>query len=527
MATRKWSEEQLPIFDEFANGKGHFTVVARAGTGKTTTCNEGISRAPEAKKVYLAFNKRNVDEAKLKISDPRCQVMSLNGLGFRYVLQNWKDVKPDDDVEFDRIQQVIDGDPKLRHKKYPPRGQIREIVAFAKNTRPFAKADDILKMAIAKGYSPEDYQERAGWDIENMSDVAYRAMQLARLPDKQGRISFNDQIWLPVAMNWVRPWFDLVVVDECQDMNATQLYLAQRSVKKTGRLVMIGDPRQAIYAFRGADVKGMERLSTELKAKTFPLTTTYRCPKKVVDLAKILVPDYKVADGAPDGEVSRIEEDKLASTVRGGDAVLSRFNAPLIGPCLGLLKKDIRAYIEGRDIGKTLTAIHQKLPTASITTYLDGLNRWALDRMSRVAGDCESDSYKIAIQVIEDQSAILKALAEDSESVAEISRKLSSLFDDSVGPETKAVVFSSVHKAKGLEWSRVFLIADTFNGTSWSSVVNESQNTLYVALTRAKKELFWVGPGGPKGNCEEQQSTVCSDEKNNKDGSGLPPSSAA
>lgn len=504
-SSRQWSDEGAAILTEFQDGRSHFAVIARAGTGKTTICVEGISRAPEAKKCYLAFNKKNVDEAKTKITDSRCQVKSLNGLGFSYVLQNLKGVKPDDDVDFDRISAVINSNLTLKAKKYPPRALIKEILNYAKNTQPFADQAAVLKMAEAKGFSPEDYQEEQGWTVELICEVAYKAMQAAKTPDRQNRISFNDQLWLPVVMKWVRPWFDMVVVDECQDMNTTQLYLAEGACKKAGRIVLVGDPRQAIYAFRGATVGGMEHLQKKLRAKTFPLTITYRCPKAVVELAQILVPDYKAAAKAPAGTVRRLQNaDKLADEVRGGDAVLSRFNAPLVPHCLTLLKKKIRAYIEGRDVGRTLTAIHQKLPTTSVRAYLDALDSWAAEKINRVTGNVESDTYKAAIQLIEDQAATLKALAEDAADISVVTSTLSTLFDDTTPNSPKAVVFSSVHKAKGLEWSRVFLLANTFKGMSWTSLVTENQNILYVALTRSKSELCWVGEGGPSTGRQEE-----------------------
>lgn len=495
MTTMKWSAEQEPIFSEFEKGRSHFCVIARAGTGKTTTVKEGIGRAPESKKVYLAFNKKNVLEAKEKITDPRCQVMSLNGLGHRYVMQNWKGIRPDDQVEYDRIKAVIKSDARLNGLNYPPTALIKDIIAFAKNTKPFAKLQDLIAMAEARGMEPESYQETAGWDIESVCSVAERAMELAKKPDAAGRISFNDQLWLPVVMKWVRPWFELVVVDEAQDMNATQLLLAQRSCKPSGRIVLVGDPRQAIYAFRGADVNGMERLQNELKAKSFPLTTTYRCPKKVVELAKILVPDYQAATTAPEGTISDLLLDKVIDTAKPGDAIISRTNAPLMGVCLALLRQGVRAYIEGRDIGMTLLNIHKKLaPAGDCKAYAIAADEWAAARIGKVTGEPDSDMYKAAIQTIVDQAETLKALAMESNTVSEIETRLNTLFDDSDKNPRPAVVLSTVHKAKGLEWSRVFLVKETFKAVDWSPRVCESNNIGYVAITRAKSELVWLLP---------------------------------
>lgn len=485
-----YSEQQLNIFGEFETGKSHFAVEARAGTGKTFCIKIGITKAPEAAKVYLAFNKKNVLEAQAKIKDPRVQVMSLNGLGHRYVLAAWKGVRPDDSVESDRISAAIKANRVTARFQYAPFAIIKEIVAFAKNTRPFATRDDLRDIADLRGLEPEGYCAQEGWTTDLCCDIALASMQLAKTRDIQGRISFNDQIWLPVVMGWARARFDLVVVDECQDMNATQLILARRACRNNGRIVLVGDPRQAIYGFRGADVGGMTRLSQELGAKTFPLTATYRCPAEVVELAKKLVPDYVAAPGAIEGSTGSIRIESLQSRAVVGDAIISRSNAPLMGLCLGFIKRGIKAYIEGRDVGKTLLNIHGAIKARDIKTYIEAVNAWADAKLSRISAD--SDEASAARDKICDQADTLVALAEECNSVAEVGTALGRLFDDTGSNRAPAVVLSTVHKAKGLEWDRVFLIAATFKRCTWNSTVSEINNITYVAVTRAKKELVWV-----------------------------------
>jgi len=491
---RTWSPLQIPIFEEFKNGLRNFAVEARAGTGKTTVIQHGISLAPEQKKVYLAFNKKNVLEAKEKISDENCQIMSLNGLGYRFVRSNWKMAKPDDAVEGERIYASVAATKETQKfaKNDTPIACIKQIVSFAKNTKPFGKLEDIVDMATARNFRPEQRFEEKGWDVALCCQVAIKAMEAARNRDRLNRISFDDQIWLPLVMSWARPWFDLVVVDECQDMNYSQLLLAQRSCKPKGRIVVVGDIRQCIYSFRGADVGGMERLKRELNAATFPLTVTYRCPQTVVDLAKILVPDYVAHETAPAGSVREIAEERLAFDAIPGDAVLSRTNAPLMKGCLAMIRRNVPAYIEGRDVGATLLSIHDKMGGRDCQSYLEALDSWGAEKIGRLVGDPDSDQFKNSLQTVEDQVATLSALAEDAKQVSDIRNRLTTIFQDSDKAAYKAVVFSTVHKAKGLEWGRVFLLRDTFKSCSWDAKVTENNNIAYVAITRAKNSLVWV-----------------------------------
>jgi superfamily I DNA/RNA helicase len=79
----------------------------------------------------------------------------------------------------------------------------------------------------------------------------------------------------------------------------------------------------------------------------------------------------------------------------------------------------------------------------------------------------------------------LIGLAEEVESIEKLKDSINELFRDK--SSYNAVACSTVHKAKGLEWNRVFLLIDTFNMKN-----EENRNILYVAITRAKQELVYV-----------------------------------
>jgi ATP-dependent exoDNAse (exonuclease V) beta subunit len=67
-------------------------------------------------------------------------------------------------------------------------------------------------------------------------------------------------IYLPVALDLPMPKYDLLLIDEAQDLSKCQQALA----KKAGRrLVFVGDPKQALYGFCGADSKSLWNGSTK------------------------------------------------------------------------------------------------------------------------------------------------------------------------------------------------------------------------------------------------------------------------
>jgi superfamily I DNA/RNA helicase len=485
----KWSDEQLAMQNWAKNSKKNARVTARAGTGKTKSIEAMVvPAAPEKRILYVVFNKKNQLEAKEKITDPRVDIKTFNALGYGFVKQNWQQVRPDDQVEKDRIVAVAG--------KKIPQGvmeETRKIVAWAKNTAPMATKLELEDIAFEQGFTPEPEDEEQGWTVGKMAQVALEVLELSKMPDAQNRVSFNDQVWLPVVMGWVRPFWDLIVVDEAQDMNVTQREMIRKCYKREGgRIMFVGDDRQSIYRFRGAAQDSMGQLAAFFKTEELTLTTTYRCAKKIVELAKEAVPDYRAADDAAEGVVKTIYgTNEVVRLVKPGDAILSRVNAPLMPLCLALLKLRVPARIEGRVIGRQLAQIAAKFKARTVREFLEAVKAWAARRIERIlAKDMDYEKRGNLIAAIRDQEEIFFAVADDAPNVATITMRLNSLFQDSdqCDPTRPVVILSSVHRAKGLEWDRVFMLMDTFR----RQVGGEEANIWYVATTRARKELVLV-----------------------------------
>lgn len=495
MTTMNWTEEQDAIFSHFADpDAGHLIVEALAGTGKSTTACEGIRRAPEKSRTYFAFNKVVVEEMKAKIGDPNVNVQTFNSAGYQIVRANWFGVRPDDEVETARIDAATEKlFPRLTDSKYKPLGVMRKLIGFAKNTIPRDPTlDEMHDIATDLNLDIEGYTAQLGWTLDAAVAVAHQAVLDSKRKDPSGRISFNDQVWLPVVMGWVRARFDLVVVDEMQDMNAVQLAMAEKLFRS--RFIGIGDRDQALYGFRGADSSGMERVRTKLKAKTLPLTRTYRCGKSIVALAKTLIPAYQAADQNGEGVVRKLGSlDAMEADLRPGDAVVSRVNAPLAGICLGLLRRGVPAYIAGRDIGKELASTARDLAKgcSDVKDFMTRVDTWAERKLSRVK-DGEAGERQAA--AIIDTADTLCAFAESARAVGDIATRIEELFMDASGVRRPSVVCSSTHRAKGLEWNRVYVLTKTYAVQPGQLNVPRSENRClaYVAWTRAKHELVLV-----------------------------------
>ena len=310
-----------------------------------------------------------------------------------------------------------------------------------------------------------------------------------------------------------------MLVHNCQDMNATQLTIAQGVAR--GRIAVVGDDRQAIYAFRGADSSSLDRLKTELKASEFGLQVTYRCGTQIVAEAQRIVPDYRAAEGAHAGEIRTIPLGALPAQVELGDFVLSRKNAPLVSCALKILAEGKRAKIEGRDIGKGLVALVRRTAAGrarnSMPEFLGKLERWQDREVARATAQGKRGTARIE-QVL-DQADTIRALAQGLSGVGELIARIENLFADREHDSVShRVTCSSVHRAKGLEADRVFVLRDTLNPAvpctcgHWPGAHRggncsecdcdghiedrgrrrEEENISYVAVTRARNELVWV-----------------------------------
>lgn len=476
---RNWSEQQVAIFEWVKSGVGHLVVRARAGTGKTTTIIQALVYAAVKLGLLVAFNKRIATELSQKLKNPSFEAKTLHAIGYKFVMRNWAGIKLDEDRGWTLAKKAEPQAPDSIS------ALVKKLASFAKGSCPFPTVQNLVDLAIERDLTPDEDNEEDGWTVERIATIAKKAMDLAC--EKDGTLDFDDMCFVPVRNGWLRPYYDLVIVDEAQDMNATQLIIAQKSCKKTGRIVVVGDDRQAIYGFRGADSNSIDRLKSELNATELPLTITYRCPKAVVALAQQLVPDYVAADTAPEGVVRDIAYEQLFEQAQVNDFILSRKNAPLAKACMKFLRAGKRAKIEGKDIGAGLIAMMKKVKGRSMPDFMARLAKFEEKQVARIRASAkDADKANALVEAFQDKTETLRVLAQDLASIKELETRINGLFDQAA-EAGGFIVLSSVHKAKGLETDRCFLLTETFR-----TFPVEEQNIKYVAITRAKRELVWV-----------------------------------
>jgi len=513
-----WSDEQEAIFEWFAEGEGNLVVRARAGTGKTTTILEGINRAPEHRILLAAFNKAIAEELSGRIRNASARAQTLHALGCGFCRRNLSDLQVDtrgeraralaktacgetakrrgNKVHSDVVVAVADLHTKIREILVDPRADLAtrlDRLAFAENAtqdmieierRTFV--DDMELFSVGLGF--EGFPQ-LNWSLADIIEMALDSVDLAKQPTSI--IDFADMIFLPLVHNWVTPTCDLMVIDEAQDMSQAQLRLALLATKPAtngGRICIVGDNLQAIYGFRGADSGSLDRLKGELRATELGLKTTYRCPQAVVKTAQAFAPDFKAAPEAPVGSIVELKQyAEIVNLAQPGDFVLSRVNAPLVGACLLLIRAGKKAYVKGSDVGKSLLRLCDQLEfncsTSRLTAFGKEVARWYEREVKKLGKDKPAQEKR---RRLDDQKELLEAFVEGSTSIEDMHDKIRATFADTT--KVDAIMCATVHRAKGLEAPRVFLLGKTFSRDD-----DEESNICYVATTRAKETLYIVG----------------------------------
>lgn len=502
------SSYQKAIFDWFEHGHGHLLTRARAGCGKTSSILLAIDRAPEQRILLCAFNKRIQTEMAERLTNPRAEALTLHALGYRAIRNSGGVTRTC--ARFEREDDLATNATK--GMPYGAKRLVAKLVTKAREIQPIgATVETLIELALDFDLVPPPGDSLTITQVAQATLCALHTAAVVR-PVATG-IDFADMIFLPLVNNLVEPAYDMVVVDEAQDMTTAQLELARRACVPGGRFVIVGDDRQAIYGFRGADCASLDRLKKELNAQELPLSKTYRCPKLVVAIAQKYVPDYEVDSTAPEGTVATIERlDELVDAAQPADFILSRRNAPLARVALRLLRAGKPAKIQGRDIGAGLKALVRLLATGeaanSIPALLKRLTTYEEKQTIRLIAMKHEDR----VDTLRDKCETLRWLAEDVSGVSALHERIDSLFTDEPGA---SVICSSVHKAKGLEAERVFILRSTFfmpvpcgkcrkrikqcgcvdGFVADMAKQTEENNLMYVAVTRSKNVLTFCMEG--------------------------------
>ena len=490
------SPYQEKIFDFILHGNGNAVISAKAGSGKTSTCIAAIKLIkPKNKVMFLAFNRSIAEELSNKLKDyDNVEVRTSHSLGFSIIKKNI-----DSEVELDEFKYrtylkahlneltEISGIQLTRTQLYEYIENISSLINYARFN--LAQTAEEVRQLSLKYDIPILLDE---------CDVTIKMLEWGKTV--LNRVDYTDMIWLPVELSMNTRCFqkDFIFIDECQDQSLMSIELFLKCFKRGTRFIAVGDEKQSINQFAGSSEDAFQYMKDYPKTTLLNLPICYRCPKRVVELARNFVSDIKYRDGAPEGD---IQDNCLISMLKSGDMVLSRSKAPLLKVYVKLLRKGVPCYIKGQDIGVNLKELLNEIDVEELHTNLnkDGVfvrlydNLFELRNKIMKTNGLDYQDATLTSYVLNryDMINALTILAENYKTKAELIKHIDEIFDEIKG----GVILSTIHKAKGLEADNVYILCSSSMPSKLAKKdweISAEENLMYVAYTRPKKKLGFI-----------------------------------
>jgi len=508
---------------DLATGDHDGAIVARAGSGKTFTLRAVAQRTAPRPAVLLAFNRAIAAEARGSFP-AHVRTTTLHALAFRSV------VAPDARMRaklaaaaggrtratWAELAGLDPRDPAANGHVEALRALLSTFTASADD----APNDDHLPAAFRARFvtslGTQRAAERTRWLVRRVR----RAWERMADPEDPAALDHDGYLKL-FDLRGARIEAELLLVDEAQDLAPVMLSILQR---QAGTRLLVGDPAQRIYGWRGA--------VDAMAASGYPevrLTRSYRFGPEIAEVARrvlhVLAPGSRLAGVGPPGEVTLEPIDR--DDVR---AVLCRTNLGVIEATLAFADEGVHV-VGGLDATVASLRAAHALWSRRGTRETRGGRRGVISRVSsRVSGvggvggnrergaptarhgtsghDGPADattatgfaSWDELAEAAEVQGGALRTLRRLVETHGDdVPALCSSLLDAARPSERDArVVLSTVHRAKGREWDqielwsdlpRVATDADALARAPDPETARAELNLLYVAVTRARRTL--------------------------------------
>lgn len=537
------TQAQANIYDFVKNGAGNGIIDAVAGAGKTTTLMGCVDYLPKLQDVlYCAFNTsiRKEIQKKFHSRGKSVAVKTIHSLGFhiirhsikaQIVIDKYKTIMENHEF-FESLMPEINGILNINHflsvqeirslqkrtdLEWEEKNALNESSKFVgKIEIRLRDINDKYRLTLCEN-TFEAYREMVDhfsiFEEDGCSDDELRLFMSAHqkllkegnsIAASHGYIDFTDQLYLPYALNLSsKVQYGFVFVDECQDLSKAQLEVVKKYVRPGGRVLAVGDPYQSIYGFAGADSQSFWRVKDSFSCTPLSLTDCFRCPADVIKLAQTIREDingFKTEQGI----VAKIDNNEVMMNLRPGDLVLCRFRAPLLALAMKLVNKDIRVHLHPDEVQEFIgdykayfrpAELKKSITDETIDSFFEKIRERNEKKIIKDNANVDSiiRSFRIkeAMSLLDESLKFFRKKYLDwqlntiDSILVRLKETLSYLGDD-------AIKISTIHRAKGLENDRVFILEynklPVPREQAWES--EQERNLHYVAVTRPKKELY-------------------------------------
>ncbi|XP_032842653.2 F-box DNA helicase 1 isoform X1 [Tyto alba] len=493
----KLTHEQQRILNHKIESGQIVKIMAFAGTGKTTTLVKYAEKFADLSFLYVTFNKAVAERGK-SVFPRNVTCKTFHSLAFGSVGKHYKEKGK---LNFSKMS-VYSISSLIRNHKGQAlfiRGKtVSQTLEnfFASSDKEICEEHTPVWFKNTHGVRKLVSQEEKKINVEEAKEIWHNMKKLDGDAEKKYKITCDGYLKLWQLSKPQLSGYDAIFVDEAQDCTPAIVDIVQ---SQTCGIILVGDPHQQIYTFRGA----VNTLNTVPHTHIYYLTQSFRFGPEIAYVgATILDVCKKIRNKTL---VGGNQKGDVRGTMEGKITILSRSNFNVFEDAVNLTgrEKAIKIHVIGGlarfglsriyDIWKLSQPADEKkkanlvINDSFIKKWED---TWGYLGLREYAERIDDKELEVKIAIVEKHKERIPELVQKIES-SHVSQ--AALADYVIG---------TVHQAKGLEFDTV-LIADDFVkvpglSSDYQRRINfntglypeDEWNLLYVAVTRAKKCLL-------------------------------------
>jgi superfamily I DNA/RNA helicase len=483
------------------NNNIRIKIIANPGSGKTFTIiqkyiyminNNIISNS---KTIIISYTKKSAKELETRLLNKNIPLPKHVGTIHKLCLKILKEyfdinyIIIDDDISKEYILKVLKK-LKINEKKL---NKIKKVIDYAKTFYPINIEEACKKNKInlsVKIIELINKTYNASKKVTNKIDFG-DILQLL-----MNKLTKNKEILEKILLD-----IDCIFFDEFQDINMIQSCILEL-LSKNKRVVVVGDPNQAIYGFRGAN----KEFIANFKGVEYRLNENFRSTKRNISILNSIYPksnnitNNRIGSKPIYKKYNNFYELLSDVKISKDSIIITRFNSDLDLIEKLLLEKDINYVrnnaISQRSHSKLFILLLQLIIKRNmiiknfiLTEYSKIINSSILKNIKSV-----EDIYEFLIKVYEEKKDINDICMiynlykkKKINSINETIEFINNLTLDNNNVNYDKLTLSTIHGSKGLEYKNVYFLLDGF---SKEELTDEQMRLIYVGCSRVKSNLL-------------------------------------